>query len=503
MNLVELLQQRMGGGAATAIRAKNGHDAFVPLSWDDFFRLVRQTAAAFHHLGVQPGDRVAQVSANRLEWIVSDLAIAACQAVHVPIHASLSGPQIAWQVLDSEPALLLLSGPVQAEKLLAQKLPEGLRLVSFDRIQQPLGGIPVYPLAELQAAAGEEQGQLLLEAAAQQLADDSLATILYTSGTTGEPKGVMLTHGNLTSNAAGSCEIFKQVPGDVRLCWLPLSHVFARTCDLYTWLAADGVELALAESRDTILGDCSQVSPTLLNGVPYFFEKVMRFLVDQGVGDTPGAAVQLLGGNIRMCCSGGAALPDHVARFYLRQGLFLVQGYGLTETSPVITVADDPQKIGSVGRPLSGVQVRIADDGEILTAGPHVMQGYWRRNDATREILHEGWLATGDLGRVDDDGYLYITGRKKEIIVTAAGKNIAPVLLESLLCEDPLIQQAVVLGDGRNYLTALLVADRAAVQARLTEQELPWDENWRADPRVLDLLAQRVKAQLSELSPSE
>ncbi len=503
MNLIELFQQRAQGGDGPALIVKNEHDAFTPLRWDVFSRLVRQTAAAFHKLGVRPGDRVAQVSANRLEWIVCDLAIYLCQGVHVPIHASLTGPQIAWQVLDADPVLLLLSGPVQAEKLLAQKLPERLRLVSFDRIQQPLGGVPVLALEELQAAADEAQGDAILQAASEQTTDDTLATILYTSGTTGEPKGVMLTHGNLASNALGSCEIFQQRPGDVRLCWLPLSHVFARTCDLYTWLASPGVELALAESRDTILGDCSQVSPTLLNGVPYFFEKVMRFLTDQGVGQTPGAAVQLLGGNIRMCCSGGAALPDHVARFYRQQQLFLVQGYGLTETSPVITVSDQPEKIGSVGRALCDVELRIAEDGEIFTKGPHVMPGYWRRPEATREVLNDGWFATGDLGRADDDGYLYITGRKKELIVTAAGKNVAPVLLEGLLCEDPFIQQAVVVGDSRNYLAALLVPDAAAIKAKLSEQGMELPEDWRRDPQVLQLVAERIRARLTDLSPYE
>src|SRR5690606_13657382 len=183
--------------------------------------------------------------------------------------------------------------------------------------------------------------------------------------------------------------------------------------------------------------------------------------------------------------------------------LYLVQGYGLTETSPVITVSDNPDKIGSVGRALPGVEVRIAEDGEILTRGPHVMQGYWRREEETAQTIRDGWLATGDLGRMDEDGYLYITGRKKEIIVTAAGKNIAPVLLESRLCEDPLIQQAMVVGDGRNYLAALLVPDRAALAAALEAQGHTLPENWTSDEAVRSLVAERVKARLADLSNYE
>lgn len=503
MNLLTYLQQRLQEGAKPALQVKDDHDDFQTLTWEALGEMVFRTAAAFESLGVKPGDRIAQVSVNRLEWIVCDLAAYLCQAVHVPIHASLAGQQIAWQIRDCEPSLLLLSGPVQAEKLLALALPDPLPLVSFDPINHPLAGRPVLSLEALQQSADPRRGEELLQTAADALNENSLATLLYTSGTTGEPKGVMLSHGNLTSNALGACEMFDLEAGDVRLCWLPLSHVFARTADLYTWLVWPDTVLALAESRDTILGDCSQVSPTLLSGVPYFFEKVMRFLVDQGVGDTPGAASQLLGGRIRMCCSGGAALPDHVANFYRKQKLYLVQGYGLTETSPVITVSDNPDKIGSVGRALPGVEVRIAEDGEILTRGPHVMQGYWRREEETAQTIRDGWLATGDLGRMDEDGYLYITGRKKEIIVTAAGKNIAPVLLESRLCEDPLIQQAMVVGDGRNYLAALLVPDRAALAAALEAQGHTLPENWTSDEAVRSLVAERVKARLADLSNYE
>src|SRR5262249_17553872 len=234
------------------------------------------------------------------------------------------------------------------------------------------------------------------------------------------------------SNAIATCQAFEFTTDDLRLSWLPLSHIFARTCDLYTWLI-HGCQLALAASREQIIAHCGLLHPTLLNGVPYFFEKVCRSLCDAGkFGPAePGGQThlqKLLGGNMRACCSGGAALPDHVAEFFWREGVPLVQGYGLTESSPVITTCTpDRHKTGSVGPAVQGVEVKTADDGEIMTRGPHVMLGYLKRPQDTAVAIQDGWLHTGDLGRLDADGYLFITGRKKELIVTAGGKNIAPL----------------------------------------------------------------------------
>ena len=361
---------------------------------------------------------------------------------------------------------------------------------------------------------------------------DDLATILYTSGTTGEPKGVMLTHGNLASNAMASLSLFDSQPGDLRLCWLPLSHIFARTSDLYSWLAGRS-QMALAESREQILANCQALRPTVLCGVPYFFDKVRRYLeaelfapkgtvpfsaasintADSGKGDSPrpdgqapGKLIELLGGRMRFCTSGGAALPDATAEFFWQHGVKLVQGYGLTESSPVITVSPpSANRIGSVGQAIPGVEVRIAADGEILTRGPHVMRGYWNRPADTAAAIEGGWLHTGDLGRLDADGYLWITGRKKELIVTAGGKNIAPVQLESLLTEDPLIAQAVVIGEGRNYLAALIVPDREALRAAIVEQKIPVASAAEAlvHPDVLALYRQQIDQRLASVAECE
>ncbi len=440
------------------------------LTWQELADDVLRTAARLHLLGIGPRDRVALVSENRYEWILCDLAVHVLGGIHVGIHSSLSGGQIAYQIRDSGARLAIVSGPTQARKLadVAAELPTRLPVYSFDPADGvAIAGMPVMPLAEVPADA-----RVQLPERDYQSGPDDLATILYTSGTTGEPKGVMLTHGNLASNALACLEVFSQPPDELRMCWLPLSHIYARTSDLYVWIAG-GTRMALAESRETVLADCAAVQPTFMNGVPYFYQKVASYLQDQGRGDEPGALIGLLGGQIRVCCSGGAALPNHVAEFFAHQGVLLVQGYGLTETSPVIsTGTPHAHRPGTVGRPIPGVEVRIADDGEILCRGPNVMRGYWNKPQATEDVLIDDWFHTGDLGQMED-GYLRITGRKKELIVTAAGKNIAPTFLEGLLVEDPLIAQACVMGDGRNYLAALIVPDPDKLRAEIVRRQIP------------------------------
>jgi long-chain acyl-CoA synthetase len=329
---------------------------------------------------------------------------------------------------------------------------------------------------------------------------EALATILYTSGTTGEPKGVMLTQRNIVSNARAATEGFEMSAEDRRLNFLPLSHIFARTCDLYTWLEA-GYELALAESRESVIADCAAFRPTLLNGVPYFYDKVRRTVIDQG--NKPDALRNLLGGDIRLCCSGGAALPDHVFDFFWENEVPLLQGYGLTETSPVISMSSpDHVRRSASGRAIRDVEVRIADDGEILSRGPHIMVGYYNKPEATAEVIRDGWFHTGDLGRVDEEGFVYITGRKKEILVTSGGKNIAPVYLESLLTEDPLILQAVVFGDGRDYLSALIVPNTAALQQELEQRgkQMPPAAEVLTHADVLAIFDEHIQNQLRNVS---
>jgi long-chain acyl-CoA synthetase len=486
--------------------------AFQTLSWNELAQEVRRLAAGFRRAGLLPGDRVVQVSENRYEWIVVDLAVHLARGVHVAVHAALSGPQIAYQIADSEAKIVLLSSDEQAVKLCGEhvSLPHGLQFYSYNEVERSISSQEVLPFTELFAAVGKDLVTSIEKEAIDNTKPGDLATILYTSGTTGEAKGVMLSHGNLVSNAIGSCDAFDTEVEDIRLCWLPLSHIFARTCDLYTWLVR-GSQLGLAENRDKIIAHCGQLKPTLINGVPYFFEKVQRHLTSAGKTGPiqPGGPTYLqhiLGGRMRACCSGGAALPDHVAEFYWQEGVPLVQGYGLTESSPVISTGTPKRhKLGTVGPLLKDVEVRIADDGEVITRGPHVMLGYWKRPDDTAAAIRNGWLSTGDLGELDADGYLRITGRKKELIVTAGGKNIAPVYLESLLTQEPLIAQAIVIGDNRKYLTALIVPNPDALRAEIIARQIPVTSPAEAlvHPAVLELYRQRISARLTDASNCE
>jgi long-chain acyl-CoA synthetase len=441
-------------------------------------------------MGVQPGDRVVQLSENRPEWVVTDLAIQFAQGVHVPIHSTLAGPQVVEQIRDCGAKLVLVSTAAQAEKLGCDAaLREMIEIWSYDPVCDAIPDRAVHPLSDATTNVTDDEGVAIEREALTSIKPESLATLIYTSGTTGEPKGVMLSQQNLATNTLATLAKFDFGPEDLRVCILPLSHIYARTCELYCWIAC-GYQFAIARSRESALADCIALKPTGINGVPYFYDKVLRATTDLG---RPLAA--MFGGQVRLCNSGGAALPNHIAEAYSAAGLPLMQGYGLTETSPVITLScPDANKLGAVGRTLADVEVRIADDGEILTRGPHVMQGYWNRPDATAEVLKDGWFSTGDLGHVDDDGFLFITGRKKEIIVLASGKNISPVQLEALLTEDPLIDQAMIVGDGRSYLVALLVPNRDAM-TRAIESSHVGDEK--------SVLAECIARRLSCVSHHE
>jgi long-chain acyl-CoA synthetase len=500
------------GGDRTALHLPAGNGtAFSHLSWNQLAHEVRRLAAGLRRIGVQPGDRIAQISENRYEWVLVDLAVHMARGVHVALHASLSGQQIAWQIADSESQIVVLSTAEQANKLAAvgAALPRGLQFFSYELADGEIAGQPILPFTEL-LAAGRKDVAAMVNEALDHTEPGDLATILYTSGTTGEAKGVMLSHGNLTSNAAGCCAAFETTVEDIRLSWLPLSHIFARTCDLYTWLTRAS-ELAIVEDREKIIPYCNMLRPTLINGVPYFFERVYRRLSEAGkIGPVETGEQtylqQALGGNIRACCSGGAALPNHVAEFFWQQSVPLVQGYGLTESSPVIaTATPDHNKVGTVGRAIEGVEIKIAADGEILTRGPHVMLGYWRKPEETAASIKNDWLHSGDLGELDADGYLRITGRKKELIVTAGGKNIAPVFLESLLAEEPLILQAMVVGEGRKYLTALIVPNPDMLRAEIISRQIPVRSAAEAlaHPAVLELYRQRIEQRLAHVAKCE
>ena len=430
------------------------------LCWSDVAGKVALVAGEIRAAGIEAGDRVAHVSENRHEWIVTDLALHLAGAVHVPIHVTLSGPQIAEQIRDSGAKLVFVSTDELLGKF-ADQIPSSVSV----RVYEASGEKPP---AEPGADGAIECVALASYAAA-------LATILYTSGTTGRPRGVMLSHSNLASNAAAVCEAHAVSVEHTVLCILPLSHIYARTCDLYTWIVS-GSRLVLAESRETLLRDCRLVKPTALNAVPFVYQRIMDGLSTVAAGDRGVALQAAFGGRMESLFCGGAPVAPDVERWYADHGLALLPGYGLTEASPVIAVTTRrDQRLGTVGRAIPGIEIDVASDGELLTRGPHVMLGYWQDEAATDEAIQDGWLRTGDLAEVDSEGFVTIRGRKKELIVLSTGKKVSPSRVEALLMASPLIDQAAVFGEGRSGLVALVVCsaggeERGARGEKLREE---------------------------------
>jgi len=441
---------------------------------------------------------VAILSENRIEWAVADQAILGIGAVSVPIYATLPPDHVGPLVADSGAVGAFVSSAAQRAKVETVRADApGLRwVVVFDEWLPEAGASVVGTSA---AGATKAPGP------------DDLATIIYTSGTTGIPKGVMLTHGNLVSNAVASMTALDLGPADVHLSFLPLNHIFERTAGYNVMLYA-GATIAYAESIEKAAANLMEVRPTILLAVPRFYEKLIDRVMEvakaagfprdvmatrgrdvaqkwaarklEGRSVPPGLALQhalanvlvypvlrsRLGGRIRYGFSGGAALPREIGLFFYGVGMPVVEGYGLSETSPVVAVNTPKHyKLGTVGRPIPGVEVRIAEDGEILVRGPSVMKGYWNRPEETAAALEGGWFHTGDIGEIDRDEYLRITDRKKDLIVTSGGKKIAPQPIQNALKKSPRILEAIVVGDGRKYATALIVpangATREAVQA--------------------------------------
>jgi long-chain acyl-CoA synthetase len=420
-------------------------------NWGEIGRDVHSLAATLRSAGVSRGDRVAQVSENRYEWIVVDLALHSMGAVHVPIHVTLSGEQIAEQIAASGARVVFVSRRELLDKFAGQ-LTHGETLFVHDEQDCAEPKPPLGSHSSPQSPAPSPQ-------------PDDLATILFTSGTTGRPRGVMLSQRNLSWNASTTAETHGTGSVETRINILPFSHIYARTCDLYTWIYR-GSRLVLAESRETLVRDCQLVQPTVLNGVPYLFERIAERARAAAV---PVRA--LFGERMKQLTCGGAAIAPDVEAWYESQGMPLLPGYGLTESSPVISVSTPAaRKIGTVGRPLAGIDVRIADDGEVLVRGPNVMFGYWQDDAATAEAIHDGWLQTGDLGEVDADGFLTIRGRKKELIVLSTGRKVSPTRVESLLTASPLVEQAAVFGEGQRGLVALVVPARRQGQGASREE---------------------------------
>lgn len=495
-------------GMRVALRHKKD-GLYHDLSWSDCRTAADAAAAGLVALGVEVGDRVAILSENRVEWPIADAATLSAGAIDVPMHAPLSTSQVRYQLGHSGAVGVFVSTLDQAAKVRESldDLPDLRWVVGFDPIPDD-GSDRLRPLSwQGLMALGTRSVEAARVARRREsaLARDDLATIIYTSGTTGPPKGVMLTHGNLLSNAEAGAEIAGTTADDVLLSWLPYSHIYARTCDVVI-PALSGAVVCLAESIDTLTANLAEIRPSCMSAVPRFYEKVWSGLATFPADARPAAIRSIFGPRVRHFSSGGAPLPKHVAVGFHEAGLTLMEGYGLTETSPIISFnTPGAFRVGSVGRAIPGVEIRIADDGEILTRGPHVMRGYWRDPDATASVLVDGWLHTGDLGRIDDDGFLFITGRKKDLIVTSGGKNVAPGEIERLLVSDPLIEQAVACGDGRPFISALIVPDFAAMARRAADLgcAIETDGDFIVSPQLRAEFATRIESVMREVSNPE
>ena len=461
---------------------------------------VERIALGLKGLGVRSGDRVILLAENSPWWVMTDYAVLSLGAATVPVYPSLVPEQIKYIIQDSGAEVAVVSDRNLWEKISAiRKDITGVRrFISFeDRPDES-----VLPLGELEAK-GERARQAnpgLFEETARLVKPDDLASVIYTSGTTGIPKGVMLTHANFVSNVETLAAIIPFGDQDTDLSFLPLSHVLER---LVTFaFMSRGVSMAYAESVETVAQNLVEVKPTIMVSVPRLFEKIYAKVMDSvlsgpalkkkiffwalGVGKECGERtlrgepvpaslrrrrriahrlvfskiLDKTGGRVRFFVSGGAPLAKDIAEFFHALGIVVLEGYGLTESSPVIAVNTFGHlKFGTVGRPIPGVEVKIDPDGEILARGPNIMKGYFNKEAETREALEGGWLHTGDIGHLDEDGFLVITDRKKDLIVTSGGKNVAPQPIENMIKQSPFIANAVVVGGSRKFISALIVPE--------------------------------------------
>ncbi|HYC59031.1 MAG TPA: long-chain fatty acid--CoA ligase [Thermoanaerobaculia bacterium] len=492
-----------------AIMKYKSGDRWLDVTVPEFRDKVRWLATALHEMGVKPGDRVAILSENRPEWTISDFAILCASAVTVPVYPTLLGWQIEYILNDAGTVALICSNQEQLDKVaeIRSHVPCLNNVIVCDPpANKPADVLTFDDVVERGKKFEATHGRKWFDESRNSRKPDDLATLVYTSGTTGNPKGAMLTHGNITSNTVTVREFVPIRPGDVALSILPLSHILERMVD-FLYLYKGGC-IAYAENVNKVADNLGEVKPDYFAAVPRLFEK-MRARVMDNVAAAPPARQKIfhwalkvaeerlpyrvenkplplglklksaiadklvfskiiarLGGNVKFVVSGGAPLSAELAAFFIGAGVEILEGYGLTETSPVIAVnRPDARRIGTVGPIIPGIEVKIAADGEILSRGPHIMKGYWNNPEATAAAIDaDGWFHTGDIGEIDKDGFLKITDRKKDIIINAYGKNIAPQPIEALLKSSPYVGTPVLIGDRRKYLSALIVPNFEKLQ---------------------------------------
>ncbi len=538
--------ERYGGGRTVMRRKIDGQ--WQGLGYPQLRTRVHRVLTGLLDLGVRAGDRVAILSENRPEWAIVDYACLAARLVDVPIYPTLPPSQASWILRDAGASVVFVSSAAFLEKIqqVRGELPALRHVFVFDDVPLPADAASLTSLEALGAAAEARFADW--EVTARAVRPGDLATLIYTSGTTGDPKGVMLSHGNITSNVVAALDLFALGSSDRYLSFLPLCHIFERMVGHYTMLHA-GAAIDYATSFETVAAEMADVHPTVVASVPRLYEKIhsrvteaaiqsggMRRAIFEWARATaekksdyvfarqrvpPGLRLgarladrlvfsklrRRTGDRIRFFVSGGAPLAPDICRFFFGAGLPILEGYGLTETSPVIAVNTfDMIKCGTVGRPIPGVEVRIAPDGEILARGPNIMLGYYRQPEATAAAIDpEGWFHTGDVGEIDNDGCLRITDRKKDLIKTSGGKYIAPQPIENMLRTNEYFTNAVLLGDRHKFPFMLLVPNFAVLEPWLVSQGITERDPERLVqlPPVQERLEREARRSLRDLAQFE
>jgi len=550
-NLNFLFQQSVKTwGDRVALRQRTP-EGWHEISWNQWNEAVREVCLGIHKLGLEEGDRAALIGKNCIDWVVADQGILSARGVVVPIYVTNPAPDVAYIVENSESKFIIVENAEHLKKVLEtrDRLPKLERAIVWDARDVETDDF-VITMDELREMGREEHarnpelfGQLL-----EGPKCEDLATIVYTSGTTGPPKGAMISHGNILSVCESTDSMVPADEHDETVSFLPLCHVFERMGGEFPSISK-GVTVNFAESMDTLARDISDAKPTILLAVPRVCEKIygairqrvetspapvkaiFRWSLGVGRKMTPyklshkspplplglqyavakrmvfNKLREAVGGKLRFMVAAGAPLSTEVAYFFHAADIFVVEGYGATETSaPASFNTLNDCKIGTVGKIIPGIEVKFDTDGEILIKGPNVFMGYWRMEEATREAFtSDGWFRTGDIGEFDEDGYLKITDRKKDLIITAGGKNIAPQNIENLMANDPMVAQFVAYGDRRKYLTAVVTLDEAELERWAAQQGIE-EKDYVAlteHPKVIEEVRKRIEAVNTQLARYE
>ncbi len=514
---------------------------YVPISTEEFGIKVRHFSLGLKELGLNPEDKLVILSETRPEWVMTDIANLCAGGITVPIYPSLIAEQIKYIVENSDAKIVVYSDSEQGDKVaeIRTDFSNVTHYVTFES-EAPDGVLTFDQVLEKGKEIFEESPDLF-DKAASLAKPDTLASILYTSGTTGVPKGVMLTHNNFISNVKGVTDVIEFSNKDTVLSWLPLSHSFERIAT-YTYLYK-GCSIAYAEDMLTVGQNMLEVQPTVVIGVPRLFEKVYSAVMDNVLASPPlkrkiffwatkvgrefgqktlrgepipkflelkrkiahklvfSKIIAKTGGRIRFFVSGAAPLSKDIAELFYAMGLIVLEGYGLTETSPIISANRlEKIKFGSVGPPIPDVEVKIADDGEILARGPNIMRGYYKMEEETREAIKDGWFYTGDIGHQDEDGFIFITDRKKDIIVTAGGKNVAPQPIENVLKTNTYVTDVLVIGDRRKFMSALVVPNFEKLEEYAKFNNIPYKD--KQDLMKNEDIVKFLEAEIDRATPN-